>query len=364
MLGAPVRSVELTDDQLCADLETALEIFNEYTLAFVINSKWSQFYGKQISNLDIAFSLSTNTLDISRDFSDYYSHIVGLQQHGTKWELQKDFFQIVDGQQSYIIPAGRAINKVMYITPPVADPALMATYYGGMYGMGGLMAQVPYGGAGIFSGMGGMYNVWNPAWALPLADVQAMGIHMADMNKFLGNDLVYKVTAGPNGTHIIHLLSTPGGRASKLGGFGRFKNCYVWYTYYNVATEEDMNGCMKQNPDILVSPDQVQLNGQNYELLNPMAKSTVRQLLYAEASRTLALIRGKFSGDIQFISAPVKMDYNMLMTQAENEKKLALDTLKDRLEKLSPVNKVKEEAEIAENLNKIQRTKPRQIFVH
>lgn len=125
-----------------------------------------------------------------------------------------------------------------------------------------------------------------------------------------------------------------------------------------------MNECMKQNPDILVSPDQVQLNGQNYELLNPMAKSTVRQLLYAEASRTLAMIRGKFSGDIQFIAAPVKMDYNMLMTQADNEKKLALDTLKDRLEKLSPVNKVKEEAEIAENLNRIQRTKPRQIFVH
>lgn len=361
-LGAPVRSVELTDEQFCAALDQAMQMYNEYVLDFVVRNNWSNLYGKQLSNLDIAFALSVRTLDISKDFSDYYSKLVGLQQVGTKWELKKDFFQIEDGKQSYVIPAGRAINKVLFITPPVADASLMSTYYGGAYGFGGMLAQVPGGSGGAFGGMYGMGGIWNPVYGLPMADVFTVGTQMQNINKFLANDLMYKVTAGPEGTHIIHLMSTPGGKAEKMGGFGRFRDCYCWYTYYDVNSD-NLDECMRDNPDLLLSPDQVPLNGTRYELLNDLAKSTVTQLFISFSMETLAFIRGKFSGDINFINSPVKMDYNMFLNASSKMREDALKALKDRLDAMSPYNMLKLERENAENINAVKKTMPRKIYV-
>ena len=72
------------------------------------------------------------------------------------------------------------------------------------------------------------------------------------------SDLTFKVTAGPDGTHLIHLLSTPG---SKLtfghGGFaGQYSlmNCACWYTYYDVSGEGDNTAeqCMLDNKDSIL----------------------------------------------------------------------------------------------------------------
>ena len=127
--GAPVRTVELTQENLCSALERAMLSYNQYVLNFIVEANWSNFYGKKVmTNSQLAFAFSTRTLDLSRDYSDYFSHLVGLQQHGTKWELKKDYFKIVPGQQSYVIPAGRSINKVLRFTNSTADAALLSTY--------------------------------------------------------------------------------------------------------------------------------------------------------------------------------------------------------------------------------------------
>ena len=71
-------------------------------------------------------------------------------------------------------------------------------------------------------------------------------------NSLLRGDLAYKVTAGPEGTHILHLLSTPGSpnmlggtAADDSWGWNKYVNCYVWYTYYDVqgATDEEIDAC-------------------------------------------------------------------------------------------------------------------------
>ena len=56
-------------------------------------------------------------------------------------------------------------------------------------------------------------------------------------NSLLRGDLTYKVTAGPEGTHLIHLMSTPGSpnivnglAADDTWGWNRYHGCYVWYT--------------------------------------------------------------------------------------------------------------------------------------
>ena len=128
-LGAPVRKVELTDDQLCDLLSIAVSDYGEKIQNFIIESNWAAFYGKtglrSMTNQDWAWALAVRSLDMSKEYSYYFSKEVGLQQRGP-WELKKDFFEIEPGKQVYVIPAGREINKVLYITNPTTDPALFA----------------------------------------------------------------------------------------------------------------------------------------------------------------------------------------------------------------------------------------------
>ena len=50
ILGAPVRSVELTDKQLCDLLQVAIEDYGERVQNEVIANNWMGFYGKNTSN--------------------------------------------------------------------------------------------------------------------------------------------------------------------------------------------------------------------------------------------------------------------------------------------------------------------------
>ena len=357
-LGGGIRSIEILDSAMCACLELAMRRYNEYVLNFIIDGNWSNFYGKQMTNSDLAFAFSVRTLDMSRDYSDYFSHLVGLQQHGTKWELKKDFFKIVPGQQVYVVPAGRQINKVLHFTNSTTDAALLATYYGGAYGFGGgAYAQMGGAAAGAFAGMPGLYGLWAPFYAMPLYDVALASTNMKEKNKFLGCDLTYKVTAGPDGTHLIHLTNVPGGRFEQMGGFGRLHECYCWYTYYDV-NGDNVDECLDDNDETILSPDQVKLDGRSFGLLNDAAKATVTRLFLGEVAETLGLTRGKFSGSINMISSPVTLDYQMFIQLGQREKDAATTELKERLEKLSPQAIMEREANMVENIKKARSGTP------
>ena len=86
LLGAPIRMVELTDDNLCDLLETCIEDYASRVQNFLIDSQWQSLYGKQIDTTDFAYALSTRTFDYTKDYSYWFSKEVGLQQEGP-WEL-------------------------------------------------------------------------------------------------------------------------------------------------------------------------------------------------------------------------------------------------------------------------------------
>ena len=98
ILGAPVRSVELTDDQLCDLFSVSVEDYSERVQNWLTEVQWATLYGKNITNLDMTYALSLRTLDMSKDFSNWFSKEVGLQQEGP-WELKKDFITIEKYQQ-------------------------------------------------------------------------------------------------------------------------------------------------------------------------------------------------------------------------------------------------------------------------
>ncbi len=361
ILGAPIRSVELSDKQLCDLLQVAIEDYNEKVKNELIANNWAGFYGKNISNTtELAYAFSTRSLDITKEYSYWFSKQVGLQQSGP-WELKKDFITIEPGKQVYVIPSGRTVNKVMYVNPPMTDTALFANYMGGGVGFMPGLGQVG-AGYGYGAGMGGFYTT-------QAADVAYMAADLNFKSRLFRGDLVYKITGGPNGTRLLHLLSTPGSKLSF--GFSGLVNgaigligCEVWYTYYDTTTPEDEEECMRYHADdVILSPDQVPMENIEYAFLNEPAKVIVRQLLVAKAKQTLGLIRGKFSGKVNIPQAEMSMDYQMLIQQGKEEYDKAMESLEKRLERMRPVNIMKEQADLTESQNKIQQYTPLGIYV-
>ena len=368
VFGAPIRKVELTDDQLCDLLELAIGDYAQVVQNFIIENNWATLFGKktglEMSNQEIAFALSMRTLDITKDYASWFSKQVGLQQHGS-YELKKDFIKLEKGKQVYVVPAGREINKVMWVAPPTTDQSLFANYGGfGVSFGGGVMGQMGLGAATAFGGTGSAYGMGAGIWAMPAYDVALMATDLSYKQQLLRSDLVYKVTAGPDGTHLIHLLSTPGSRLTfGAGGLNMYplNGCYLWYTYYD-TTPDNVDECRRQNQDVILSPDQVPLNEMDYSYFNAPTKALIRQLLIAHAAETLSLIRGKFSGQVGMINNQLVMDYAQLMTLADKMKDTAMTELKERLQRMTPYETMKKQAELVQSMKEVQKGTPLGLY--
>lgn len=359
-LGAPLVEIEITDGQLCDLLDLAVEDYAERVQNWIIKNQWATLYGKnlsQMSNLDLAFALSMRTLDLSKDYSYWFSKEAGYQQRG-HWELKKDFVTIEAGKQNYLIPAGREINSVMWCNPSTSQAALYANY-GGLdtLGFAGGYGQA---GGGSYGPIGGFYIAQS-------SDIAYMATDLAYKNRLLRGDLTYKVTAGPNGTHILHLFSTPGskltfGSSFTANGSLSLVGCEVWYTYYDVSSAEDADLCRRENPEVIISPDQIPLKKMDYAFFNDPTKTIVRKLFFAKVKQTLGLTRGKFSGRISIMEAEANLDYMMLINQGEKEYDAAMEELTKRLEEMSPYEVMKKNAELTQNMLEILKQKPMGIF--
>lgn len=355
-LGAPVVEVELTDDQLCSLLELSVEEYAEKVQNWTIENNWANIVGKDLTNIDLAYALSIRTMDLSKEYSYWFSREVGVQQRGP-WELKKDFFKIEEGKQNYVIPAGREIIDVLYCNPGTSQAALYANY-GGLDTMGfaGGWGQA---GGGSYGPIGGFYIAQS-------MDVAYMATDLQYKLRLLRGDMTFKVTAGPDGTHIIHLYSTPGSRLTfgqvfnSMGGIS-LVGCEVWYQYYDVSNG-DADECRRQNPNIILSPDQIPLSKMEFGLLNEPTKVIVRKIFFSKAKRTLAKIRGKFSGKLSIMMAEAQMDYSMLIAEADKELDAVMKELEERLQRMSPYEVMKRNAEMVDNMIKIQGGKPLKIL--
>lgn len=364
-MGAPYRKVELDDDQLCTLLEIAIEDYAQYVQEWLVEHQWQSLLGQNVDTTDMAFALSVRSLDLSTQYSYAYSKQVGLQTRGP-WELKKDYINIESGRQVYQIPAGREINQVLYITPPTTDKALFANYGGINYGLGGGFAQMGTGagGAGMAgAGYGGYYIA-------PAYDILLTAGDMNLKDRILKSDLVYKITAGPDGTRLLHLLSTPGSKISfggainqtGVGGGMNITGCQVWYHYYD-TNPSNVDECRAANSDIIALPNEVPLAKLDYSKFNEPTKVLIRQLFVAEAKRALGRTRGKFSGIVGPPEAERTMDYDSLLSEGNDEIKAVLERLDTRLERLSSTKQLERSANEAEYLNKSIKFRPLGFYV-
>ena len=365
-LGAPVRKVQLTDEQLCDLLEIAVGDYAAAVQNWVTEVNWLNMQNQKTiqfqSPNDLAYAMTMRSFKWSQEYSYWFSKEVGLQQRGN-YELKKDFFQIEKGKQVYIIPKGREINKVMYITPSTTKAALYGNLGTLDTGIGGGFSQL--GNTSFMGGLTGFYV--GSAY-----DTALMASDLKYKNSLLRGDLAYMVTAGPDGTHLVHLLSVPGS-PNMVGGFAaddtwgwrKYGGCYCWYTYYDVGEDEsDVEQCMLENKDsVIITPDQVPLDKMHYELMNNPTKQLIRRLLIAEAKILLGNIRGYASGKIMIPDAEMQLDYTMFHEQGKDEKDKVLTELKERLDRMTPWNMMEKQATMLEQFKKIQEQKPLGLYV-
>lgn len=361
-IGGGIRSVQIEDQALCALLQLVISDYGKEIQKFIMESQWMSIYGKNknMTSSDWLYALTTRTMDMATDLAQYFSKNVGLQQRGTKWELKKDYFTIEKGKQSYLIPAGREIQRVLYCTPSTTKSAIYANYgFGGA--IGAPFAQV--GNAGLINGFDTFYFT-------NLYDIALTSTSLKMTNSFLRGDLCYKITAGPEGTHIVHLMSTPGSPMNFKGvalddQWGRYVGCDVWYWYYDTlgSTSDEVDECRLRDSNIVISPDSVPFEKMQFEYLNEPSKAYIRRLLLAEAMITVGLVRGYASGKISIAMAEMQLDYSMLLDIGKQEKQDTMEDLKQYLEKLLPQNVMKNQADLLESQIKILSGTPMGFYV-
>jgi len=359
-LGAPIRKIELDWDQMCSLLETSIEDYAQRVQDWLIENQWSSLLGNEVDNTDIAFALTTRSLDFESRFSYAYSKQVGLQQRGP-WEMKKDYVTINANQQVYQIPANREINEILWITPNSTDHALYSFAGFGDYGFGGGFGQVPYAGWGQGGGLGngGFY-------VAPAFDVLLRAQDFSLKSKLLRSELTYKVTAGPNGTRLLHLMPIPGSRLSfsaggLVGSQIGLAGTKVWYHYYDSTDDRDQ--CLIDNPDIIKLPNDVPLSKLKYSDLNEPTRVWVRRYLTALFKEALGRVRGKFSGSLKVPEAELTMDYDSLLSEGKEEQLKLLEQLDLRLERLSNIKQLENKGLEAENLNKSLSYRPLGFYV-
>ena len=289
-----------------------------------------------------------------RDSSYAYSKIVGLQAGGD-WVLEKDYIQLVPGQQIYEIPAGREVNELLWFTPAELTNILFDPWSFGALGGYGL------GGPAGYSQMGytGSY------FMMPAFD---MLLRMQEINiqrRIIAGDLTYRITALPEGKKAIHLMQTPGGKFDF--GNSTLMRGKVWYWYYNVGPA-DRDKCLKQNPEIIKLPSDVPQDAMSWVDLNNPAQQWVRRYFIASCKETLSRVRGKYSGNLKTPDSELTMDYASLATEGKDEKLKLVEELvgaEGVLTRLKPDKVMEREALTAENLNKQMKFRafPRQIYV-
>ena len=356
LLGAPLRSVELEDEQMDSLMELAIGDYEEYILQWLIDSQWVNLVNLNMTEKSVARALVTRTMDFEQQFAYSYSKIVGLQTVGP-WVLKKDYFILSANTQNYEIPAGREVNELLWFS----NQPWTAFGLGGVGGFG-------FGGIGLGANEAGYAQMGYQGSYFMISGFDYL-IRMQEsniLNRILGGSLTYRITGLPDGKRNVFLYNTPGGRFN-WNNYSLYAGKAVWYWYYDVGTD-DRADCLKANPDIIKLPTDVPIEDLTWEDLNTPGQQWVRRWFTAYCKETLARVRGKYSGNLKTPDSEITMDYQSLLTESKDEKSKLLEELigaEGWLTRLRPEKVMEREALIAENLNKQMkfRAMPRQIYV-
>jgi len=348
LLTGGIGKLELTDEAWCSLFNLTMDDFYYYLHMWVIDNKFTSFFGKDMNTLDLCLSLTTASFDYELTLAQAYSEDAGLSSRGGRYELKKDFVELEDGKQVYTIPANRQVKKVLFVTPSQIDHALFSSWGYGNMGLNqfagvGSLGGLSFGG-GINGGM--IYPL------LPSHDVMLRASHFNLTDRILNSELTFRITKGPNGTRLLHLFSVP---TPKRGLRRELYSCKVWYEYYDTSnmTDQENQDCLEDCKKIY-APTQIDLPKQKYCDLNHWAKTWIRKWLTAYAKESLGRARGKFKGVLPNIGGEsLELDWDIMLAEAKEEFDSLKTEITEFLDKLRSDNQLERRANEANSLNTV-----------
>jgi hypothetical protein len=329
-LGAPIRKIQLDDEQMESLLEIATEDYIEYIQNYIIEHQWPSLIGLNINEGDLTRAFVTRSSDLVTQYTYSYSKIVGLGAGEGNYVLKKDYIELKQNVQIYEVPANREINEVLWFTPATIDQSVIDPFIG--------VWSNTFGGEYI--GLGSYY-------ILPAFDILMRATDRNLKNRMVKSELIYKITNAPDGKKYIHLMNTPGSRFDFRGSL--FRQGKVWYWYYDINGDKD--DCLKKNKDIIKSPMDVPLDNMSFDDLNEPSKVWVRRYFTALCKETLGRVRGTFGGKIPVPDAQMEIEYQSLLSEGKDEMVTLKTELKEMLAKLTPLEMLKRASEEATYIN-------------
>lgn len=314
-LGAPIRKIQLDDEQMFSLLEMATEDYIEEIQNFLIEHQWGNLIGLDVTEDDIARAFVTRNFDLVSQYSYAYSKMVGLGAGLGDYELKKDYILLQRGRQIYEIPARREINEVLWFTPATMDQSVIDPFLG--------VWNNQFGAEYI--GLGSYY-------IMPAFDILLRAGDRNLKNRIIRSELTYRITNGPNGTKYLHLYSTPGGRFDFRSAL--IDQARVWYWYYDIPEKGECDFNKYRN--VIKTPADVPMENISFDDLNNPSQIWIRRYFIALCKETLGRIRGTFGGKIPVPESDIVMDYQSLLTEGMSEKQILKEELKSRLEKFKP----------------------------
>jgi len=328
-LGAPMRKIQLDDEQMSTLIEIATEDYVEYIQDFIIEHQWPALIGVNVDEVDLTKSFVTRSYDFLTQYTYSYSKIVGLGAGEGGFELKKDFVELQKGLQMYEIPAKREINEVLWFTPATIDQSVIDPF------------------VGVWSNhFGGEYIGLGSYYILPAFDILLRATDRNLKNRIIRSELIYKITTGPNGKKWLHLMNTPGGTFDFRGSL--WHQGKVWYWYYDIGGDPN---CLDANKKIIESPANVPMEAISFDELNEPSKVWVRRYFIALCKETLGRVRGYAKGKIPVPDADMELDYESLLAEGKDEMVTLKLELKERLAKLNPLEILKRISEESTYIN-------------
>lgn len=352
-LGGETIGVEVKDSELDILLDNAIEDYSKYLNDWLVAQKWGELQNTPIDKSDFVYNFMVKSLEWEKDFTNAYSKQVELASNGnfpSEWTLEVDFIEINPGQQTYLIPEGREVTTVLWLTPPSINKTFFlnnfALYGGGYTNLGG--------------GLGMGTNSFQSLAVLPMYSVLSLASDMSMRENIFQSPMSYRITqSGKN--KLLWLYPLPGSRYQirSLGdnsAFADFENFKVYYYYYNTDNRDE---CVEANRDHLVLlPSDVKLEKLKWNLLSDSAKTTIRRLLTAYTKKLLGRKRGKYNGKLNFGEGELELEYRSLLDEAKVETDAVFTELKEQLKDMEYQTIMEKRAKLAEDLNKVLKLQP------
>lgn len=344
-LGWPARQLpELSDDVLRTLLGMAMEEYASIVYEWLISQQWGNLQGQDVNTTNFVQAFTDRTLDYVHQFTAAYGKQTGIGSN-SPWELKKDYVDIISGQQTYELPTHREINEVLWGTPPVLG--------GGGFEEGSL--------EWLATANGWLYGTQPAGAILPTYSTLLYAQDRLQKNRVHLSELTYKITEGPSGKKLLHLYPVPDSPREITAGRGpHATGTKVWYWYYD-TNEQGRDKCAEINEDIIHTLDEVPLQYMRWGKMNLISRTRVRKFLVAAAAEVVGEVRGMFKGEMPSPSAnrpTIGVDYQLFLSKAEKGKEAALKEIMESLDKMTPVNVLKRQAEEAKAINDTIRYQP------